>query len=54
MRRGILIVLLSAGAIFGYASGFHHLRYGHHGWHGGGYWGCGCNNAASQPTCGHP
>ena len=35
MRRGILIVLLSLGTIAGFASGFHHLRYGH-GW-GHGY-----------------
>jgi hypothetical protein len=50
MRRGFLIVLLSAGAIFGFASGVHHLRhgygygYGHSCWHQ-----CNAGAASSQP-----
>ena len=41
MRRGILIVLLAAGAVFGFTLGFgrmyawHHYGYGGPGFHGG-------------------
>jgi len=32
MRRGVLAVVLVLGAVFGFASGIHHLHHGSGGW----------------------
>jgi hypothetical protein len=34
MRRKMALVLLGLGALLGFASGFHDLRHGVHGWRG--------------------
>jgi hypothetical protein len=38
MRRTLLVVLLSVGAVLGFASGFAHLHAWRHGGHGGACW----------------
>jgi hypothetical protein len=37
MRRKIVMVLLGAGAVAGFGSGFARLAAHHHGWHGSEY-----------------
>ncbi len=50
MRRTLLIVVLAAGTVLGFGSGFAHLcGYGPYGHHGRGFWGHDCGNH-ERPT----